>query len=300
LPSVLVTGAGGFIGRFVLPMLVQAGYEVHAISRRPVSDSDKVRWHSLDLMDADAVKGLLAGLKPECLLHLAWYTEHGKFWTATENIDWLNASLNLLRSFAASGGRRCVLAGSCAEYSWEHGKCIEDVTPCIPGTLYGASKLAMQQVARAYCDIEKISMAWGRIFFLYGPNEAASRYVPLLIDGMLEKRAIPCSSGNQIRDFMYVEDVASAFVSLLGSEYCGCVNVASGHAMTLKDIALKVADQLDGHALLQFGSLPDRAGDPLILTADVNRLQTEVGWHPRYSLEEGLKETIASRIENRK
>lgn len=299
-PRVLLTGANGLIGRFAMPLLVQAGYEVHAVSRgaSPVA-CEGVVWHQLDLMDTEATGRLLQAIKAESLLHLAWYTEHGKFWTAAENLDWVQASLVLLKSFVEQGGRRCVLAGSCAEYSWNEGHCIEGQTPCKPSTLYGTSKLALQQVAQAYCDLHKVSMAWGRVFFLYGPHEPASRYVPLLIDGMLDKRTIPCSSGRQLRDFMYVADVASAFVSLLGSDCRGCVNIASGQAMSLKDIALKVADQLDGHALLQFGSLPDRPGDPLVLTADVTRLQAEVGWRPRYSLEEGLKETIASRVRSR-
>jgi len=292
---VIVTGASGFIGRYTLPLLVQAGFEVHAVGRSPDSDScEGVFWHRLDIMEQPSVEGLCSSIQATHLLHLAWYTEHGKFWHADENLDWLNRILRLLKSFVYHGGQRVVMAGSCAEYDWHGaGLCSEDKTPCVPATLYGVSKHALHQVAAAYCANHQVELAWGRVFFLYGPGEAASRFVPAVINGLLRQEAVPCSDGSQVRDFMHVEDVASAFVALLKSDLIGAVNVASGESCTLREIGETIMRQIEGNGRIEFGALPNRPDDPGVLTADVSRLRDDLGWSPHYILESGLTDSIS-------
>ena len=109
---ILLTGATGFIGRHVLPRLKG---EVHAVTTRPPPAGDSVRWHRADLLSSAEI---VAEVRPEVLVHLAWYVEPGRYWTAPENIQWVEASLALLRAFAGAGGRRAVVAGTSAEYDW--------------------------------------------------------------------------------------------------------------------------------------------------------------------------------------
>jgi len=290
---VLVTGANGFIGRYALPLLVKAGFEVHALSRRvETTQSEDVCWHKIDLMDDSEVDTLLSDLQATHLLHLAWYTEHGKFWHAAENLDWVVCSLNLLKCFARSGGKRVVMAGSCAEYDWHHGHCIEREKPCHANTLYGICKHALYQIAQVFCVENDLSLAWGRVFFLYGPNETASRFVPVVINGLLRQESVPCSDGSQSRDFMHVADAASAFVALLASDLTGAVNIASGEACTLKQIGAQIMERVGGDGSIAFGALPNRPDDPAVLTADVARLEHELCWSPSLTLDEGLADTI--------
>jgi len=289
---VLVTGAGGFIGRYVLDPLLKAGFEVHAASRLQVADAD-VHWHQVDLMNAAQVELLMSEVQPTDLLHLAWYTEHGKFWTASENMDWVAASMTLLRQFANIGGRRAVFAGSCAEYDWHSGgHCDELKTACAPHTFYGECKHALERVASGFCTNTGISFAWGRIFFMYGPHETASRFVPQLITGILQNREIPCSEGNQLRDFMYVRDVAGAFARLLESDLRGAINIASGESLTLRQLGAEIMHQMNDDKLIRFGALPNRPEEPEQLTAAVERLQSELGWQASMSLQDGIAECI--------
>jgi len=291
---VLVTGADGFIGRYTLPLLVHVGFEVHALCWQREPDSvDGVYWHRINLMDKQDVNGLLAKIQVTHLLHLAWYTEHGKFWSASENLDWLTASLGLLTEFAEHGGKRVVMAGSCAEYDWNAGVCSERTTPYKPSTLYGVCKHSLSEVAAAYCAANDISFAWGRVFFLYGPGEYSGRFIPAIINGLLNGKQVPCSSGEQVRDFMYVEDVASAFVSLLRSDITDAVNIGSGEARSLREIGEEIMSQINAGGLLEFGALPNRDSEPAVLTADVSRLHVELGWSHSRSLQQGLAETIA-------
>jgi nucleoside-diphosphate-sugar epimerase len=298
---VIVTGASGFIGRYTLPMLVQSGFEVHAVSRHPDPEPcEGVFWHHLDIMDEQGVDALCSNVQATHLLHLAWYTEHGKFWHADENLDWVVCSLRLLKHFVHHGGQRVLMAGSCAEYDWHGvGLCSENQTPCVPATLYGVSKHALYQVAAAYSARHQVELAWGRVFFLYGPGETGGRFVPSVVNGLLRQETVPCSGGMHVRDFMHVADVAAAFVALLASEMSGAVNIASGESHTLREIGEEMMRQIKGRGAVVFGALPDRQDDPAVLTADVAHLRDGVGWRPVYSLEQGLAETIAWWKQNR-
>lgn len=292
--KVLLTGATGFIGRHCLSSLLANGYEVHAVSCRPrPEDPSGVRWHQADLLNPARVSELMADVRPSHLLHLAWFAVPGKYWTSPENLRWVQASIDLLRGFARHGGRRVVMAGTCAEYDWRYGYCAERVTPLAPSTLYGTCKHSLQLMSDAFAQQAELDAAWGRIFFLYGPHENPNRLVASVVRAVLSGEPAPCSHGNQLRDFLYVQDVADAFVALLNSGVSGAVNIGSGRPVALKDIIYKIAGKVERQDLIQLGALTAPANEPPMLVADVRRLSNEVGWSPGYDLDLGLEQTIA-------
>jgi nucleoside-diphosphate-sugar epimerase len=288
---VLVTGASGLIGSHVLAPLLARGFEVYAVTRRGLMTED-VPVYRVDLFDEKAAGALIRDVKPTHLLHLAWYAEHGRFWTAPENLRWVRASLALLEAFADEGGLRAVTAGSCAEYDSKPGFCSELVTRLDPTTLYGASKKALYGITDAYCRQIGLSWAWGRIFFLYGPGEHPNRLVSSVIRAMLHGERAETTHGEQLRDFMHVADVADAFAALVDTEVQGPVNIASGKPVRVKEVVMRIAELVGRRDLLHVGALADRPGDPKTLIADTERLRTEIGWVPRIELEDGLHATI--------
>lgn len=290
---ILVTGASGFIGRHCLPPLAAAGHEVHAVSRRePPGSPPGVRWHRADLLDPVQTGELIERVRPTHLLHLAWFVEHGRYRTAPENFRWVAGSIRLVEEFARRGGRRVVAAGTCAEYDRRYGYCSESVTPLRPATPYGVCKHALRLMLESLAGVTGLSAAWGRVFFLFGPGERAERLVPSVVRSLLRGEQAACSHGNQVRDFLYVKDVAQAFVALLDSDVAGPVNIASGRPLAIRDLVGAIAARLDGHRLIRLGCLPVRDDDPPLLVADVRRLRDEVGWTPKYGLARGLDETI--------
>lgn len=292
---VLVTGARGFIGRHALVTLREQGFEIHAVTHGdpPAPPRDgSWQWHRADLLDIAAIEPLVRRVRPTHLLHFAWDAVPGRYWTSLDNFAWVRASLELLRRFHECGGTRVVMAGTCAEYDWSYGYCYEGVTPTNPATTYGVCKLSMQRMLQAYCAETGVSGAWGRIFFLYGPHEHPSRLVSSVVRSLLQGNLARCSPGTQIRDFMHVQDVADAFVSLLESAVTGPVNIGSGQPVTLREVIYQIAHGIGRSDLVRLGALPMSPSDPPLLCADVRRLSSEVGWAPAYDLDHGLGDTV--------
>ncbi|HWF24110.1 MAG TPA: NAD(P)-dependent oxidoreductase [Solirubrobacteraceae bacterium] len=292
--TTLVAGASGFIGKPALAHLLAAGHDVHAVSTRAQPAIEGVRWHRADLLEPGTAEKLIASVQPQRFLHLAWYAEPGRFWDSPENVRWVEATLRLLRAFASAGGRRAVLAGTCAEYDWSvGGVCSEEETPLRPDTAYGVSKDATRRVAAAFAELAGLELAWGRIFFLYGPREPPQRLLPLVTRALLAGERAKVTAGTQVRDFMHVDDVARAFVAVLESELQGAVNIASGEGVELRKLVELVGAAAGRPELIEFGAIPPRPGEPDVLVADVRRLRDIVGFHPRHSLPDGVRETVA-------
>jgi nucleoside-diphosphate-sugar epimerase len=281
---VLVTGGSGFIGRHMTAHLEELGYEVHAVG-----------YPAVDLLDDTSRRRLLEVLRPTHLVHLAWHVPPGKYLASTENVRWVQASLGLLMEFVAVGGQRVVTAGTCAEYSWEDGDgvCREDETPLRPASLYGVSKDALRRMQESMARTVGFSAAWGRIFFPYGVGEPEGRLVPSVIRSVLAGEPARCSHGRQVRDFIYVEDVARAFAAVLDSSYEGAVNIGTGEGVTIAEVAQAAASAAGRPDLLQLGALPAREGEPDRLVADTGRLAS-IGFARKFSLEQGMAAMLAA------
>lgn len=291
---VLVTGATGFIGRHALRPLLDRGFAVHAVSRAgtaPSSSPVAVTWHVADLRNPADAAAVIARVRPTHLLHFAWYAEHGKFWTAPENLDWLAATMHLLRRFAEAGGRRFVGAGTCAEYDWGDVDELldEGLTPLRPGTLYGAAKASVFLSGSAYAKSAGMSFAWGRVFHLFGPGEAPARLVPSLIRAHLAGAPLECGRSDVRRDLLPAAAVAEAFAHLCAVEPEGAFNIGSGHGTTFGELSETIAGLAGSRGDVRFGSVRDTGPDSLV--PSVARL-VATGWNPPESLQSPLAEAV--------
>ncbi len=295
--TVLVTGASGFVGRHAVAALTERGFAVHAVARRPLDDVPAT-WHEADLFDAAERRSVLEAVQPSHLLHLAWEARHGYFWDAPENLDWVSATLDLVRGFQAVGGVRMVFAGSCAEYDWSGhalagGPCHERETPRRPATLYGLAKNATHDLIAAYAARTELSYAWARLFFPYGPCETKTRLVPTVVRALIAGQSARIANGSAVRDFLHVHDAGAALAALLDSSTEGPVNVGSGEGVAIADLAGRLARLMGKEGLLEVGEQPPDANNPAQLVADVTRLHDEVGFVPYFDLDAGLADAAA-------
>lgn len=293
LKKVLLTGASGFIGRHAIQGLVQRGYEVHAISRQCKANDAQVAFHQADLFDIAQLETIIRTVKPSYLLHLAWDVEPATYMKSLGNFRWVRASMELLEFFQFYGGVRAVVAGTCAEYDWRYGYLSEKLTPQNPSSNYGIAKHALHEVIDAFSLSTSLSLAWGRIFFLFGPYEAEARLVSSVIRSLLADSPACCTHGKQYRDFLYVEDVADAFCALLDSNVIGAVNIASGEPLRIRELVQIIADIIGKPELLQMGVIEARPDEPSFICANTDRLANEVGWKPGYEISEGIEKTIS-------
>lgn len=289
----LITGATGFVGA---PAVRTAcvHFEVHAAARtpRPLQEGG-VRFHRCDVLSTTEAERLVAAVQPTHLLHLAWVATPGVYWTSPENHRWADASKRLLLAFAHHGGRRAVVAGSCAEYDWAAaGVCREAATPGRPHTTYGRCKLAFGHWAEALGAARGVNVARARLFFLYGPHEHSARLVPSVARALLAGAPAACSAGTQMRDFLHVDDAADALVALTRSELTGVVNIGSGAPVAVRDVIGRVGAACGRPELVRLGERDTPATEPPLLVADVGRLRDELGWRPRIDLESGLRDTV--------
>jgi nucleoside-diphosphate-sugar epimerase len=294
--TVLVTGATGFVGSHVVRQLVEAGVETTALVRpgasmdRLAGTAERIEILEADLSDSATVGEKLGRCRPDACIHLAWFAEPGKYLEAADNIDSLRSSLALLEDLARVGCRHVVAAGTCAEYAFGAEVLTED-TPTKPTTLYAATKLAFNLVAAQRCAQLGMGMAWARLFYLYGPYEDKRRLVPAVINALLASHEFPTTAGEQIRDYLHVEDVASALCSLSRRNVTGAFNVCSGEPVTIAALMQTLGELLGRPELIRLGALPYRQWEPMFVCGDNHRLRTEAGWAPRHSLRGGLAST---------
>jgi nucleoside-diphosphate-sugar epimerase len=292
---VLVTGAAGFVGSSVARTLVRSGHEVYAAVREPGSRLDDVirdvRLERADLAERTDVQAVVARVRPELCIHCAWFAVPGAYLQSPLNDVHRRASLDLARALAAHGCGRLVGLGTCFEYELGPAP-LSEASPLAPLTPYAQSKLATCLELDEICAASGMSFGWARLFYLYGPHEDTRRLVPAVTLSLLEGRPARTTSGEQLRDFLHVDDVASAVCAVAGSRLSGPVNIASGTGVPVREIVLQLGEITGRPDLIEFGALEPAPGDPPVVVAD-NRLLVEAcDWAPAFTLEDGLRQTV--------
>lgn len=295
---VLVTGAAGFLGSHLVPRLIDRGAEVCAL--------DVSRARSWSLIEGSGIAAALRAdvreladsahdqaLGPlDAIIHLAaaGVVEEvsGVRELVSANVDGTMAALLAAQRF----GARFIYCGSCFEYgsgaAWS-----EDALPA-PTNEYGAAKAAGWMLAHAFAHRTGLEVVSLRPFTMYGPMEQPSRLVPSVIRHALAGRPIDLTPGDQLRDFVYVEDVADAFIAAATTDAAvgGTFNVCSGSAVTVRDVVERVLRSTGSTAPARFGALAHRPSERRVLSGDTSRAERILGWRARVSLDEGLARTI--------
>lgn len=284
---VLITGGSGFVGKNVVNVLLERGYEVYVISTSPTkSCSLQLKIVNCNLLNYTEILEVMQDISPSYLIHLAWETTHNIYLHSNKNIDWVTASMNLLTAFRNVGGKRVFISGTCFEYEYRNSPLSETDT-LMPDNLYSACKIALHTMATQYSKDNGISLVWGRLFYLFGENEKPSRVVPYIISNLLKGNAITCKNSMAVRDFLYVKDAARIICDIFESNFEGDINIASGENIRMKELFEKISIILNCHDLVAYDNQPVT---PEYIVASIEKQKLITNFN--YSFEEGINNCI--------
>ncbi|MGI9623336.1 MAG: NAD-dependent epimerase/dehydratase family protein [Acidimicrobiales bacterium] len=286
----LITGASGFIGNAVVNALPEGAAEIHLVGRTESrSERPHTHTHVCDLLEPEQRRQLIADLRPTQMLHLAWCTGHGRFWTDPDNLEWQHATHDLVRLFGDAGGGRAVLIGSCAEYDWTRPGPYSEDDSKLPSTLYGRAKNATAEASMTVAEELGFSLCWAHIFNVFGPGEHRDRLVPSLCRAANRRTIGELRHPRNVVDLIHVDDLARALVMLVQSDLQGRINVASGLPTSLWQVRDVLSDLADIPG--ERGSLSHDVGD--VVTADISRLRSELAFTPELDLRTGLESALS-------
>jgi nucleoside-diphosphate-sugar epimerase len=240
-----------------------------------------------DLLDETLSTGM-EDYRPEIFVHTAWLTTPNVFWESDQNYKWIMASQRLISEFAAQGGKYLVVTGSCAEYSWDTSRPLNEDSPEFPSSSYGKAKLELLNWLRN----QDFPFLWTRTFFQFGMNEPEGRLIPSLIDAFNAEKEFVVRSGQDVRDFVFVDDVAKVLTLLISQRNEGVVNIGTGVKMDVATLAKQVAELFSRPDLLQFAK---NQGEKSIVISDPKKLNSMIGNFAWLSLETALIRTREAR-----
>lgn len=296
----LITGPTGAVGVALIDELVSKDIEVVAVPREGSRRISAIPSHplvhvvecSLDHYDR---LPRLAGEKCDAFFHFAWDGTFGasrQDWaTQAKNIEY---AVDAVRAAKELGCRVFVGAGSQSEFGHVDGV-LHPGMPCEPDNGYGAAKLAAYEMTKAYCSHLGVRQEWCRIVSLFGPGDGEYTLISQTIKKLLVHEHLSCTKGDQVWDYIYSKDAARAFRLVAergthGSVYC----FGTGKTRTLREYVEAVRDIIDPSAQIGFGEIDYYPNQVMHLAADISNLREDTGFEPKYTFEEGIRETIES------
>jgi nucleoside-diphosphate-sugar epimerase len=304
---VLVTGATGFIGSHLVRRLVREGAEVHCLVR-PGSNAERIadvavkcRTWTGDLRDRDSLARAVADARPEIVFHLAGVTAGRKPGNEFEQIERalegnLKGTLNLLEAVGRAGVTldRFVATGGLEEYG-AGASPYDEAQREAPVSPYSASQTATTHLLQMLQRRLHLSIVTLRPALVYGPAQSVDFLIPALIVRCLEGGDFEMTEGQQRRDLLYVEDLAEAYLRVaVAPRVAGeVINVGTGVAVLVREIAATVVRLAGRNTRLRTGVIPERATEIADLVCSNDKAARLLGWRPTTSLEEGLVRTIA-------
>ena len=290
-----VTGASGFVGSYLVKVLIDEGHEVLCL-KRPSSNLSKlddyvskVRW----VDNTDNWKESLVAFQPDIIYHLAWDGV-----TAKERSVWQKQIGNiifqqeLLDATLAAGSKKYVGIGSQAEYGNFKNK-IDESYPVCPMSAYAAAKVAALDIVRAFCEINQIEWYWFRLFPLFGPHESDQWLIPSLIKNIFTQESMDFTPGEQKLPYLYVGECAKAIKAAITADgHSGVYNICSDNPLALKELVARIRDKVRPDFKLNFGVFPYRYGQSMYMEGDTTALRRNIYNIVTSDFEQRLSETI--------
>jgi UDP-glucose 4-epimerase len=287
---VLVTGASGFIGSHLAARLTSLGAEVRGTTRSTIGFAP-FRFQKLALEDHEGLRQLVAELQPQIVFHLAARMERDRRLDLLVPMLLANTLSTAVLCESLPPGARLVILGSGEDYGAQPGPWVETQREQ-PISPYGLSKVAAAAVVASAHTAFGVRAVTARPSVVYGPGQRAGQFLPSLISALIAGERFAMTPGEQLRDFLYIDDLVDGLLALASGEQFGRVfNLCSGISTRIVDLAKK-AQALIGKGSLGIGDLPYRASEAMVQMIDPSAMKQAFGWEAKITLDEGLRRTI--------
>jgi nucleoside-diphosphate-sugar epimerase len=286
----LVTGASGFIGSRLAERLVDAGAEVHGISRSPRDDSRaQMKWRMGDLRDRDFVESAVEAVEPTMVYHLAaLVTGSRDLEVVTPLLEHnLLATVNLLMACARTHRPRVVLVGSIEQVDSTRER-------SVPHSPYAAAKGSAAMYGRMFHQLYDLPVAGVRPAMVYGPGQTdLTKLVPYTTISLLRGESPRILNPPRRADWVYVDDVVEGLLAAGRSDSLAgrSVQLGTGRLTSVREVVTLIDELVDGSAAPDFGKPPSERPEHE-LAADTETAAELLGWECSISLEEGLRRTV--------
>lgn len=297
---ILVTGANGFVGRHLSKLLLASGFGVSKIVRSALPLGCEVGdVHVLDLTDRNKVSDIFSRLQPDYVIHLAGVKNRSCEISQFRNAYDINMlmALNVIDACHLSKNfKRLIFLGSCDEYgavSAPYNECQKEA----PTNAYGLSKLATTQILSGLFYSQQFPSVVLRPTVIYGPGQGDEMFISALIRSLLIENDFLMTSGDQYRDFVYIDDVVDAIIKALHADDLvngAVINIGAGVSYQIKYVATLVANIIGSGAErhIKFGVINYRQNDVMNYSVMIERANELLGWRPGTDLILGLNQTI--------
>ena len=298
-PTLLVTGAGGFVGAATVRAALAEDYQVVALVRQPGAIrlsglGGALSIYAADLADRTAVHTILQVTRPDIVVHCAWEGVSGPARARDIQFDNIRTTCALIDSAIAVGATKFVGIGSQAEYGRFDRRISETDLPQ-PSMLYGAAKLSAYHLARQRAEAAGMDFAWLRLFSVYGPGDNPNWLIPSCTAELIRGRAPRTTLGTQRWDYLHIDDVARGVLAVAGTPAArGVFNLSSGEPVVVRSIIEQLRDQAAPGLPLRFGEIPFAPDQIMHLEGDNEQLKRATGWAPGVPLSDGLTAMVNS------
>jgi nucleoside-diphosphate-sugar epimerase len=286
---ILITGGNGFLGSYLADSLKTSGAEVHILK---ICSANHPNEHIADLNDLPALTRIVEKTDPHIIYHLAAVLNRERSFDHHEQIMKVNyfGTINLLKALQKTAYENFIFTSTSEVYGSNPAPFHENQIPD-PATPYSLSKIFAEQAIKTYSAIYNKNFTILRLFNIFGRNMPKSFFIPQLIHSLKENIPFDMTAGEQIRDFVYIDDVVSALIHAADVEKPAndVFNVCSGKGTTLKDLAIILKHQINKDCIINFGKLPYRLNEIWNMVGDNSKTLNELGFSPQYTIEEALE-----------
>ena len=295
--KILITGGTGFIGYHLAKRAIKNGWRVTSISSKPPKKIRYLPQVKYLFCDIGNKKSLRKNIKKpfDYVVNLSGYVDHTNK-KKTYQSHYIGCK-NLTEIFLQKLPKAFIQMGSSIEYGNLKSPQKENTKFNLKSikSIYGRAKLLSSIYLIDLFKKKKFPSTILRLYLAYGPKQDINRFIPIIIKGCIKNKKFSCSAGNQLRDFVHVEDVVNAIIKSLKSKKARgqVINIGSGKPKKIINIIKKIKKISKG-GYPQFGKIKLRKDEILKLYPSITKAKKIINWYPKISFEDGLKSTIKS------